>query len=226
VGSENGASIASQLAMDVTPLPFPWERVQDGDVTYYYNSQTQASQWEPPLSEDSGLGTEVVSRDATNHIKTTRVATIGGDNDRGSPPTPSLDDTLFHAVSSQYTGPLLVQQLLKHKANPAARRADGNLPVHVACAAGYVDCLEILIQHGGNWLACALGANGNTPAHCACQAGEWAVETVESLFRTAGERCFAARNTDNQTPLHAAVLNGNVVVLEWLLRFVLRTLCF
>lgn len=241
-------------------LPPPWEEVREGQTVYYYNPVTQVSQWQVPVAQSadyvenpdallqrSSREFEYHAAEQATSSSSLLLSSSEVSKRARSDTQTTLSAQLFAAVSNAYEGPDLVEQLLKLRADPAAHDADGNLPIHAAAAAGYSDCVELLVRAGGAWLTSALGSNGNSPAHCTSQAGDWAVAVAEALLScskaaesgvdehgssgspasesTVARRCFALRNRLNQTPLHCATEQRNASLLQWLLQYVTGACC-
>ncbi|XP_076331082.1 uncharacterized protein LOC143236626 isoform X3 [Tachypleus tridentatus] len=103
------------------------------------------------------------------------------------------------------------KELLKHGANPAARRVTGTSALYCAAQGGYLDIVNLLLEHGApvnvaNW-------DKATPLFVAAQNGH--TETVSLLISLGA--CVDARRTDGATPLWIACQMGHYQVLEELI---------
>ncbi|KAG6492982.1 hypothetical protein ZIOFF_047954 [Zingiber officinale] len=99
---------------------------------------------------------------------------------------------------------ILLHQLLR-------RDCEGNVPLWEAILGKHERVAEILVENGGELSAGDMG-------RCACAAAaQNSVQLLEDMLRWGGDVVAAAEN-DGSTALHRAVCEGNVAVVEFLVR--------
>ncbi|CAG0886720.1 unnamed protein product [Darwinula stevensoni] len=94
-----------------------------------------------------------------------------------------------------------VSYLLQHDAEVNFIQAYSETPVHVAAGEGFVQCLDMLLQHGGDTRSLR-GVSRMTPLHLAAEDG--ASECVKLLLKAGSD--VHATNNRGRTPLHLAAL--------------------
>lgn len=87
----------------------------------------------------------------------------------------------------------------------------GQTPLHIASRKGHAAVVELLLQHSA--VANLQDHEGNTALHCALT-----METAEILLRSAFKTNPNIPNRRGQTPLHVAAANGNVGIVDLLIR--------
>ncbi|XP_076331077.1 uncharacterized protein LOC143236626 isoform X1 [Tachypleus tridentatus] len=103
------------------------------------------------------------------------------------------------------------KELLKHGANPAARRVTGTSALYCAAQGGYLDIVNLLLEHGApvnvaNW-------DGGTPLMVASQCNH--SDVVKALVTHGGN--IEARMLDKATPLFVAAQNGHTETVSLLI---------
>lgn len=90
---------------------------------------------------------------------------------------------------------------------------NGWTPLHAACAEGYIEATQVLIQAGAK-LDCVTKDRGDTPLHLA--AGNGNLRVVKELL----EHCvdINSRNNNGSTPLFLSVFHGYKEIVELLLK--------
>jgi ankyrin repeat protein len=120
--------------------------------------------------------------------------------------------SILHYASGNISLARYVQELLENKCSPNIADSQGQLPLHLAAAAGNSSCIEALIAAGS--AINMADATGSTPLHIALQSGHFSV--VNILLRAgAGVDC---QDMHGQAPLHLAAQGQNEIVLETMIR--------
>ena len=107
----------------------------------------------------------------------------------------------------------LVQYLIKQGCDPLKENIYGNTAVHLAAWNGHLSIIQYLKK-----LDCNLSTTnkqGQTPIHFACQEGR--TDIVQYLI----EECAIDRNCidiEENTPLLSAAMNGQIAVIEYLIK--------
>ncbi|XP_042410102.1 potassium channel AKT1-like [Zingiber officinale] len=131
---------------------------------------------------------------------------------RGLDPNESDNEgrTAMHIAASK-GNEHCVKILLDYGADPNSRDCEGNVPLWEAILGKHERVAEILVENGGELSAGDMG-------RCACAAAaQNSVQLLEDMLRWGGDVVAAAEN-DGSTALHRAVCEGNVAVVEFLVR--------
>ena len=119
-------------------------------------------------------------------------------------------ESVLHSACQGGNASLVKTLVSKYKADTNARNNDNDTPLHVAALNGEVSvtvALCLIDEFGCN--PNAVGYNGESVLHSACKGGNASlVKTLVSKYKADTN----ARNNQNDTPLHVAVLNGEVSV--------------
>ncbi|KID66164.1 ankyrin 2,3/unc44, partial [Metarhizium brunneum ARSEF 3297] len=110
---------------------------------------------------------------------------------------------------------LVVQLCLEHQTQKVSLRLLNSRlrsPLHVACDCGFVDMVDILLEHGG-WYGEA-DENGDTPLLLGCAAGD--LQTVKRLLTH--DSNLLIKNLQGRSALHHAAASGEPDVVQELLR--------
>ena len=109
----------------------------------------------------------------------------------------------------------LVESLLAKGADIAQLSKAGNAPIHIACMNGHLKCLNVLLDCG-RCDANQRNSNEETPLDIVCRMedGNTSMEFLRLLMRC---NINQARSTGT-TPLHIACKNGNVHIIQLLLK--------
>jgi ankyrin repeat protein len=171
---------------------------EDGD-TYWYNCETEESQWEPP-SWPQDLGEAQQVQDAPFDLSDPNAR-----NSRG--------ESALHLVSGLcFLGGMRL--LVENGANVNCADHGGRRPLHAVCGGTGSDpvdaCVELLLMSGAD--ACAADTSGRTPLHVAVAAGR--ADVVTRLLRAGAPR--GAVDCDGNTALHLAAVNGHLEVMQLL----------
>ncbi|GAU95596.1 hypothetical protein RvY_07192-2 [Ramazzottius varieornatus] len=89
-------------------------------------------------------------------------------------------------------------------------------PLHLSCSFGYLDCVRLLMKHGASCLAG--GKMGLSACHIA--AGKAQPEVVMCILNESGiprEALLGKGDEENRTPLHWAVIKGDVNMVKLLI---------
>jgi ankyrin repeat protein len=123
---------------------------------------------------------------------------------------------LYLSVSRGDAGLAIVKQLLKAGVpadlGPMSGQNEGVTPLHISCALGTNECLEVLLAYGAS--VTRLLPDGSTPLHTTAVGGN---EKTVDLLCEAG--CsLTAVNHEGRTPLHNSGITGNAKVAEALIK--------
>ncbi|KDP37274.1 hypothetical protein JCGZ_06330 [Jatropha curcas] len=111
-----------------------------------------------------------------------------------------------------FNGFLEVFKLLLKRPDLVQIDCFGQTCLHVAVMKGHIDIVEVLSNELPS-LAQKIDKNENMPLHCACINGS--LEMVLLLLQKGSKDThWWWYNNDGYTPLHLAVMNGNVKILE------------
>jgi ankyrin repeat protein len=121
---------------------------------------------------------------------------------------------LFVAVECNM--PVVVEALLKRGANCCVRRIDTYTPLHVAAKKGLLEICLKLIAAGAD--VDVQLKSGKTPLHLAA---EGYPEVVEALLQHKADPSLAG--WDGMTPLMAAIVSGDTLSAEKIIRFCAQT---
>ena len=108
--------------------------------------------------------------------------------------------------------------------NPACPGPLGLTPLHLACQGGHTDVVKYLVVEQQMDPLCE-DEYGNTALHRACTGGSQAVVVVEVLaaeltkYIPITELMSDLKNRWNSTPLHSAVVNGNLDILQFFISY-------
>ncbi len=122
---------------------------------------------------------------------------------------PVSTSNIFEAIRSANLDD--VKRFLARGTNVNAVDAEGYSPLHIACAAGYANIAQLLIDKGAD--VNAITPDGITPLHSTSMTGTAACAT---LLLDRGAKVMAQDN-NQMTPLHTAALKGNISVAEVLI---------
>ncbi|HBC89617.1 MAG TPA: hypothetical protein DCZ94_21985 [Lentisphaeria bacterium] len=116
---------------------------------------------------------------------------------------------LYNAIfANQY---LVVEVLLKKKADIKLVNVNGDAPIHRAAQTGNVKILELLLKSGSSvWTA---NAKGESPLAKAASAGQ--LDAVKFLLKNNAE--INTGDAKGDTPLHKAAIKGEADIVKFLL---------
>lgn len=126
----------------------------------------------------------------------------------------SQEAPLLTAISSNN-----IQQckkLLKNSESLFINKAHGpekKTLLHLACARGYTEICELLLDYANNLDINPRDRYLKTPLHLACEQGRLYI--VKLLIRSGAE--LNAQDLQKNSPIHLASLNGALQTVEWLL---------
>lgn len=189
------SSIAQEAGNDWTTC------VTDAGVTYYYNPQTQESQWTPPPA-------------LTAQVRTTSDATTT----KSSPS--SSQDALFAAVAGIEPFASQLQTLLQSGASLHEVNDAGLTPLHVACQCDNVFAASLLLYYGaradGVTSASSSPSAVLSPLFTACRQNN--VELMQLLAEYGAQ--VSTTDRDGNSLLHAAIASQSPDALLLLLDLV------
>lgn len=121
-------------------------------------------------------------------------------------------NTLLHQAILDKNKSELVQLLEKSNAALAIKNKEGDTPLHLACALGYRELVEAILQAGPD--VNARNYKYATPLHQAVDAGHKGL--IELLVAQGAE--IESRNNLSQTPLHVAAIKGRIACSQMLIQ--------
>ena len=116
----------------------------------------------------------------------------------------------------QYGNSALVESLLEKGADILRRSKPGNAPIHIACMNRHLKCLKVLLDCS-RCDANQRNADGERALDILCKMGKFEDRHVECLRMLVRCDINQARST-GVTPLHIACKNGNVHIIQLLLK--------
>lgn len=115
-------------------------------------------------------------------------------------------DTALHLAALSSFNLRMIEELLRHGADPTLRNTSGELPFQLADRAGLTEIAD--------WLRVGNDKNGNSPLHLAI----WSDNTRRAMKLIEQRQTdIEARNTFGETALHTAAAKGNAQVIKALL---------
>ncbi|MEL7340192.1 MAG: ankyrin repeat domain-containing protein, partial [Bacteroidota bacterium] len=120
-------------------------------------------------------------------------------------------NTLLHQAILDKKKDHLLQLLAKSNAALAIKNKEGDTPLHLACALGYREMVQAILQAGPD--VNARNYTYATPLHQAIEAGHKGL--IELLVAQGAE--IEARNNLSQTPLHVAAIKGRIACSQMLI---------
>jgi len=99
----------------------------------------------------------------------------------------------------------IVEHLLAYRANPSVFNKEGLSPAHLACRAGYVRCVQLMVDSQGDIRSAT--AYGQTGLHLACLGGH--AEVAQLLLQVFPESLDMA-DLEGNTALHNCAVVGNL----------------
>ncbi|DAZ96497.1 TPA: hypothetical protein N0F65_008364 [Lagenidium giganteum] len=202
----------------------PWVRcLTENGTPYYFNSQTQESQWTMPAEPAPVLETHHAHKSFTVEALFDAVAGV-------EPWTSQLEDILrsgmdVQAVNVDGLTPLHVAvengdvraavTLLNYGASVEARSRHDVTPLMIACQSYHVDLVKMLVDYGAD-----LGARddtGNTLLHIAVMSRSDSV--LFHLLELYDSSILSLGNAEDSTPLHLAAELGYTTGVSALLQY-------
>lgn len=181
--------------------------VTDAGVAYYYNPQTQESQWTPPPPHAVPVSTSNTTGDTTDSSSEPNAA---------SSSTLTPQDALFAAVAGVEPFASQLQTMLQSGANLHAVNDAGLTPLYVACQCGNIHAASLLLYYGARPDGVTSASASPSLLSAACRQNN--VELIQ-LLREYGAQVVTA-DRDGNSPLHVAIASQSSDALLLLLDLV------
>lgn len=182
--------------------------VTDAGVTYYYNPQTQESQWTPPPSHAVPVSTSNTTGNTAD--------SSSEPNDAASSASLTPQDALFAAVAGVEPFASQLQTMLQSGANLHAVNDAGFTPLYVACQCGNIHATSLLLYYGARPDGVTSASASPSLLSAACRQNN--VELMQLLHEYGAQVVTADR--DGNSLLHVAIASQSSDVLLLLLDLV------